>query len=127
MVNSVPGIAVGISFCEASGPCLIRHQGNDGELEKLAIEYANRIGAGHSLVIIIRNAYPLNVLTRLRDVPELVNIYCATANPVEVVVAETEGGRAILGVADGSKPKGIEGPQDQEERRLFLRKIGYKF
>jgi adenosine/AMP kinase len=126
MVNSVPSIKFGISFCEASGPCLIRHQGNDDDLEKLATEYARQIGAGHSLVILIRNAYPINILPRLRDVPELVNIYCATANPIEVIIAEAELGRAILGVVDGYKPKGIEDRNEQEDRKNFLRKIGYK-
>jgi adenosine/AMP kinase len=126
MVNSVPNIKFGISFCEASGPCLIRHQGNDDALEKLATEYAHKIGAGHGLVIIIRNAYPINILTRLREVPELVNIYCATANPIEVIIAETEQGRAILGVVDGYAPKGIEDQKDVENRKNFLRKIGYK-
>lgn len=126
MVNSVPSIKFGISFCEASGPCLIRHQGNDGELEKLATEYAHRIGSGHSLVIVMRNAYAINVLSRLRDVPELVNIYCATANPIEVIIAETAQGRAILGVVDGYTPKGTEDQNQQEERKNFLRKIGYK-
>ncbi len=126
MVNSVPGIKFGIAFCEASGPCLIRHQGNDDGLEKLATEYASKIGAGHSLVILIRNAYPINVLPRLKDVPEVVNTYCATANPVEVIVAETELGRAILGVVDGYAPKGIEDQKGQEDRKNFLRKIGYK-
>jgi uncharacterized protein len=126
MVNSVPSIKFGISFCEASGPCLIRHQGNDGDLEKLATEYAHRIGAGHSLVIVMRNAYAINVLSRLRDVPELVNIYCATANPIEVIIVETAQGRAILGVVDGYKPKGIEDQNEQEDRKNFLRKIGYK-
>lgn len=126
LVNSVPGINFGISFCEASGPCLIRHQGNDGTLEKLAIEYAQRVGAGHSLVILIRDAYPINILPRLKDVPELVNIFCATANPIEVIIAETDLGRAILGVVDGYKPKGIEDRHEQQERKNFLRKIGYK-
>jgi hypothetical protein len=126
MVNSVPSIKFGISFCEASGPCLIRHQGNDDGLEKLATEYARQIGAGHSLVILIRNAYPINILPRLRDVPELVNIYCATANPIEVIIAETELGRGILGVIDGYAPKGIEDQKSQEDRKNFLRKIGYK-
>ena len=126
MINSVPGIKFGISFCEASGPCLIRHQSNDDYLEKVATEYAHRIGAGHCLVILMRNAYPLNVLPRLRDVPELVNIYCATANPIEVIIAETPQGRAILGVVDGYKPKGIENKNEQEERKKILREMGYK-
>jgi adenosine/AMP kinase len=126
MVNCVPGIKFGISFCEASGPCLIRHQGNDDSLEKLATEYASKIGAGHSLVILIKNAYPINVLPRLKDVPEIVSIYCATANPVEVIIAQTKLGRAILGVVDGYAPKGIEDQKGQEDRKNFLRKIGYK-
>lgn len=126
MVNSVPSIEFGISFCEASGPCLIRHQGNDDDLEKLATEYAQSIAAGHSLLIVMRNAYPINVLPRLRDVPELVNIYCATANPIEVIIAETGQGRAILGVVDGYTPKGTEGQNEREDRKNFLRKIGYK-
>jgi adenosine/AMP kinase len=126
MVNSVPNIKFGISFCEASGPCLIRHQGNDGNLEKLATEYAYSIGAGHSLVIVMRNAYAINVLSGLRGVPELVNIYCATANPIEVIIVETAQGRAILGVVDGYMPKGIEDENEQENMKNFLRKIGYK-
>lgn len=126
MVNSVPSIEFGISFCEASGPCLIRHQGNDDDLEKLATEYAQSIAAGHTLLIVMRNAYPINVLPRLRDVPELVNIYCATANPIEVIIAETGQGRAILGVVDGYTPKGTEGQNEREDRKNFLRKIGYK-
>lgn len=126
MVNSVPSIKFGISFCEASGPCLIRHQGNDDDLEKLATEYAQSIAAGHTLLIVMRNAYPINVLPRLRDVPELVNIYCATANPIEVIIAETGQGRAILGVVDGYTPKGTEGQNEREDRKNFLRKIGYK-
>ena len=126
MVNSVPNIKFGISFCEASGPCLIRHQGNDEYLVKLATESAHKIGAGHSLMLIIRNAYPINILPRLREVPEIVNIYCATANPIEVIIAETEQGRAILGVVDGYAPKGIEEQKDAEDRKNFLRKIGYK-
>lgn len=126
MVNSVPNINFGISFCEASGPCLVRHQGNDNDLEKLATDYAQRIRAGHSLVILMRNAFPINVLPRLKDVPELVNIFCATANPIEVIIAETEQGRAILGVVDGYMPKGIEDQNQQEDRKNFLRRIGYK-
>lgn len=126
LVNCVPGIKFGIAFCEASGPCLVRHAGNDGELERLATGYAQSIGSGHALVVLIKDAFPINVLPRLKEVPEVVNIFCATANPVEVVVAETASGRAILGVADGSKPKGVEGDKDIEERKQFLRKIGYK-
>jgi len=123
----VPGIKFGVAFCEASGPCLIRHQGNDSELETLATDYANKIGAGHSLVILMKNAYPLYVLPRLKDVPEVVNVYCATANAIEVIIAESDLGKGILGVIDGLKPKGIEKERDVEERMKFLRNIGYKF
>ena len=123
----VPGIKFGVAFCEASGPCLIRHQGNDSELETLATDYANKIGAGHSLVILMKNAYPLNVQPRLKDVPEVVNVYCATENAIEVIIAESDLGRAIFGVIDGLKPKGIEKERDVEERMKFLRNIGYKF
>jgi len=126
MVNSVPNIRFGLAFVEASGPCLIRHTGNDEELEKIAIEKAKEIGAGHSFILFIKNAYPINVLPRLKEVPEVVRIFCATANPVEVIVAETEQGRAILGIVDGFKPKGVEGEKEIKERKEFLRKIGYK-
>ena len=124
--NSVPGIKFGLAFCEASGPCLVRHQGNDPNLEVIATNWAYKIGAGHSLVILIQNAYPINILPHLRAMPELVNIYCATANPVDVILAETDSGRSILGVVDGFKPKGIEADKDIEERKNFLRNIGYK-
>ena len=126
MVNSVPNIKFGLAFVEASGKRLIRHIGNDEELEKLAIEKAKEIGAGHGFVLFIRNAYPINVLPRLKQVPEIVRIFCATANPAEVVVAETEQGRAILGVVDGYTPLGVEEEEDIKERKEFLRKIGYK-
>jgi uncharacterized protein len=127
LVNCVPGIKFGCGFCEASGPCLVRHAGNDDTLEKMATEYAHNISAGHSLIILLRNAYPINVITRLREVPEIVTIYCATANPVEVIFVETSQGRAIIGVVDGFKPKGIENNNDVVERKKFLRNIGYKF
>jgi len=126
LVGSVPNIRFGLAFCESSGPCLVRHSGNDGELEETAAKNAFNIGSGHSFIIHIRNAYPINVLRALREVPELCSILCATANPIEVVVAETEQGRAILGIVDGSKPKGIETSKDTQERKEFLRKIGYK-
>lgn len=126
LVNCVPDIRFGIGFCEASGPCLVRHSGNDTELESLAIKYANEIGCGHILVLVMNKAYPINILPRLKDVPEIANIYCATANPLEVIIMETEQGRGILGVVDGFKPKGIEQEQDSIDRRQFLRKIGYK-
>ena len=126
LVNCVPNIKFGISFCEASGPCLVRHAGNDAELDVLATDYAYKLSAGHCIVILIRDAYPINVLTRLKEVSEIVNIYCATANPIEVIFIQTEQGRAILGVVDGFKARGIETEKDVEERKHFLRKIGYK-
>lgn len=126
LVNCVPGIKFGIAFSEASGPCLVRHAGNDGELEKLAAGHLYSVGAGHSLLILMSGAYPVNVLPRLKEVPEIANIFCATANPVEVILAQTAQGRAILGIVDGHGPKGIEGDKDAQERHDFLRKIGYK-
>jgi uncharacterized protein len=126
LVNCVPGINFGIAFCEASGPCLVRHAGNDSELEKLATDYMLNVAAGHCLLILMKDAFPINVLPRLKEVPEVVNIFCATSNPVEVIVVETSQGRAILGGVDGFKPKGVEGEKDIEERKQFLRKIGYK-
>ncbi len=126
LAESAPDIKFGIAFCESSGPCLIRHDGNDEELERYAIENAKKIGAGHCFVIYIRNAWPINVLNRIKAVSEVCTIYCATMNPVQVIVAETEMGRAILGVVDGYKPKGVEGPEEIKERKEFLRKIGYK-
>jgi len=126
MVNSVPNIKFGLAFCEASGPCLIRSEGNDEELKKLAQENMKNISAGHSFIIIIRDAFPINLLGRIKDVPEVCSIYCATANPVEVIVAETAQGKGIMGVIDGSSPKGIESDEDIKTRKEFLRKIGYK-
>lgn len=125
-MNSVPNMSFGIAFCESSGPCLVRHTGNDNELEKMAAENAYRIAAGHSFLIFIRHAFPINVLSAVKNVSEVCTIFCATANPVEVLVAETEQGRGIIGVIDGAKSKGIEGPSDKVEREEFLRKIGYK-
>ena len=127
LVNCVPGIKFGCGFCEASGPCLVRHAGNDDVLEKMATEYAYNISAGHSLVILLKNAFPINILPRLKQVPEIVTIYCATANPIEVIFVETPQGRAIIGVIDGFKPKGVETDEDVDERKTFLRRIGYKF
>ena len=126
IVNTVPNASFGIAFCESSGPCLIRSSGNDEELKRLAQELAMQVGAGHSFLILLKNAYPINVLSRIRDVPEVVNIYAATSNPLQVVVAESEQGRGILGVIDGSSPKAIETEKDVSERKQFLRKIGYK-
>jgi hypothetical protein len=126
IVNTVPQMKFGVAFNEASGPCLIRVDGNDETLQTLAAGNAAAVGAGHTFVIAMREGYPINVLSRLKDVPELCTIFCATANPVEVVVAESELGRGVLGVIDGSVPKGVETPEDAEKRRGFLRTIGYK-
>jgi uncharacterized protein len=126
IVNTNPGMKFGLAFCEASGPCLIRFDGNDDDLKQAAVENANAIGAGHSFVIVLRDGFPINILGRIKEVPEVCTIHCATANPVEVIIAVTEQGRGILGVIDGSSPKGIESPQDAEWRHSFLRKIGYK-
>ncbi|MEO8129940.1 MAG: adenosine-specific kinase [Bryobacteraceae bacterium] len=126
LVNTVPQMKFGIAFNEASGPCLTRADGNDADLQASATRNATAIGAGHSFVIVMKDGYPINVLGRIKDVPEVCNIHCATANPVEVIVAESEQGRGILGVIDGSSPKGVETPADAEWRHGFLRKIGYK-
>jgi adenosine/AMP kinase len=126
LVNSVPNIQFGLGFCESSGPCLVRQEGNDPELRQLAAEKAFEVGCGHSFLVFIKNAYPLNVLDKIKKVPEVCTVYAATANPLEVIVAETEQGRGIIGVVDGLKIKGIETDKDIVERRVFLRKIGYK-
>jgi adenosine/AMP kinase len=126
IVNTVPQMKFGLAFNEASGPCLTRVEGNDAELKAMAARNATAVGAGHTFVIALTEGYPINVLGRIKDVPEVCSIYCATANPVEVVVAETEQGRGVLGVIDGSSPKGVETEQDAQARRDFLRKIGYK-
>ena len=116
----------GIAFCEASGPCLIRIEGNDEGLKNLAAENALALGAGHSFIILLKDAFPINVLNAVKSCPEVCGIYCATANPVEVIVAETGQGRGILGVVDGAPPKGVETDTDAGKRKDFLRKIGYK-
>lgn len=126
LVNSVPKIKFGLGFCESSGSCLIRHEGNDEELRGLAAKKAFEIGCGHSFLIYIKNAYPLNVLDKIMKVPEVCTVYAATANPLEVVIAETSQGKGIIGVVDGLKSKGIETEAEVVERREFLRKIGYK-
>ena len=126
MVNSSPGVKFGIAFCEASGDCLIRWDGNDEALQQAAVRNAQALGAGHTFVILLRDAYPLNVLPKIRDCHETVSIFCATANPVEAILAESAQGRGVLGVIDGFPPKGVEGPAEQQWRRDFLRKIGYK-
>ncbi len=126
IVNTVPGAKFGIAFNEASGPCLVRVESNDDELRRLAVQNAQAIAAGHLFVILVRQAYPINLLSRIKDCLEVCSIFCATANPVEVIVAETEQGRGVLGVVDGSSPKGVEGAEDVRKRREFLRNIGYK-
>ena len=126
LVNNVPGIKFGLAFVESSGACKVRSEGNDPELKKLAEENALEIGAGHSFLVLIKNAYPINVLNAIKAIPEVCNIYCASANPVEVIIVETDMGRGILGVVDGVKPKGIESSEDIAWRKEFLRKIGYK-
>jgi len=124
--NSVPDIKFGVGFCESSGPCLIRVEGNDEELKKLASRYAFELACGHAFIIFMRNAYPINVLDKIKQVPEVCTIHAATANPLQVIVAETEQGRGILGVIDGMKSKGMETEADVIARREFLKKIGYK-
>ena len=126
LVNSVPNIKFGIGFCESSGPCLVRSEGNDKDLILLASEKAFEIACGHSFIIYMKNAYPLNVLDKVKQTPEVCTVYAASANPLEIIIAETEQGRGIIGVVDGLKTKGIENEQNFKERRDFLRKIGYK-
>ncbi len=126
LINAVPGIKFGIAFCEASGPCLIRHSGTDQDLIELAKDNAFKLSAGHSFIIFLKDAFPLNVLNSIKNINEVCSIYCATANPVEVIIAESDLGRGILGVIDGYKSKGIEDDNDIQERKSLLRKIGYK-
>lgn len=126
MVQSAPGITFGIAFCEASGPCLVRSSGNDAGLVGLAEKNALALGTGHAFIILMEGGYPLNVLNAIKQVPEVCSIFCATANPVEVLVTETGLGRAICGVVDGMASRGIETDADTNERRELLRKMGYK-
>lgn len=126
LVQAVPGIKFGLAFCEASGPCLIRHSGTDAQLEKMAIEAASAIGAGHVFVVILGNAFPVNVLNQIKSVTEVCNVFCATANRLRLIVAEDGGGRGVIGVIDGNSPKGVESAEDQAERRAMLRRFGYK-
>jgi len=126
LVNTVPQMKFGVAFNEASGPCLTRVDGNDELLKALAARNATAVGAGHIFVIVMREGYPINVLGRIKDVPEVCSIFCATANPVTVIVAASEQGRGVVGVIDGSPPKGVETAEDAGKRRDFLRKIGYK-
>lgn len=126
LVTTVPGIKFGLAFNEASGPCLVRKTGTDEKLIDLAVKNAQAIGAGHMFIMFLDGAFPINVLNRIKDVPEVCRIFCATANPVEVIVAQTDQGRGILGVIDGNSPKGVETDADIQTRKEFLRKIGYK-
>lgn len=126
LVGAVPGIQFGLAFCEASGPCLVRHSGTAPELIELATKNAMALGAGHSFLILLGNAFPINVLNAVKAVPEVCRIFCATANPVEVVLAQTDQGRGILGVVDGESPRGIETDVDIAERQAMIRRFGYK-
>jgi adenosine/AMP kinase len=126
MAGATPGVKFGIAFCEASGPCLVRVEGNDEDMKKAAEANALKVGAGHTFVIMMAEAFPINVLNSIKLCPEVCSIFCATANPVEVIVAETEQGRGILGVIDGSSPKGVETEKDKADRKNMLRKFGYK-
>jgi len=126
MAGSVPQARFGIAFCEASGACLIRVEGNDQELKKVATRNAQAVAAGHTFVLLLRDAYPISVLNAIKSCAEVCSIYCATANPVEVILVESSQGRGVLGVIDGFSPKGVEGPADLQWRKDLLRKIGYK-
>jgi adenosine/AMP kinase len=126
LVNAHSDIKFGIAFCEASQECLVRYEGNDEQLVNLAKEYASKIGAGHFFIIFLKNAFPINVLDRIKMCPEVVRILCATANPVEILFVETEQGKGVIGVIDGFKSKGIENTDERKTRYDFLRKIGYK-
>lgn len=126
LISSVPGMKFGVAFCEASGPCLIRFDGNDEELKTVAVKIATEVGAGHSFVIVMTEGFPINVLNAIKACPEVCRVYCATANPVEAIVVETGQGRGILGVIDGESPRGVENEDDIRARRDFLRTIGYK-
>ena len=126
VATTVPQAKFGLAFNESSGACLTRSEGNDQALRDIAVSNAQALGCGHTFVLVLQNAYPINVLNAIRNVPEVCSIFCATANPVEVVVAQSEQGRGVLGVIDGSSPKGIEGPEDTAWRHDLLRKIGYK-
>jgi uncharacterized protein len=126
VTGSVPAARFGLAFCEASGDCLIRIDGNDNELKALAADHADRIGAGHSFLLVLKDCYPINVLNAIKNLQEVCTIYCATANRVEVIIAESSQGRGIMGVIDGEKPRGVEGPKDVAGRVAMLRKFGYK-
>ncbi len=126
LAQSSPSLKFGLAFCEASGPCLVRRSGNDDALVRLAVANAEAIGAGHSFIVFLVGGFPVSVLNAVKMVPEVCRIFCATANPAEIVVAETARGRAILGVVDGASPRGVETEQDVAERKELLRRFGYK-
>ena len=126
VVTTVPGAAFGLAFCEASGPCLVRTEGNDEALVAAAVDNAMRVGAGHTFFLLLRGAYPINLLPAIKQCQEVCHVFCATANPVQVLVAEHAQGRGVVGVVDGSGPQGVEDAAAKEARRAFLRKIGYK-
>jgi uncharacterized protein len=126
IVSTVPGAKFGVAFSEASGPCLVRVEGNDEEMKKCASALSLNIGAGHSFVIVLKDAYPVNILNAVKSCTEVCSVWCATANPLEIILAETAQGRGIIGVVDGFSPKGIETDTDRQSRKELLRKIGYK-
>ena len=126
LAESSPGLRFGLAFCEASGPCLVRTEGNDGELVAAAAAQATAVGAGHVFFLLLRGAFPINVLPAIKQCQEVCSLFCATANPVQILVAETEQGRGVVGVVDGSPPRGVEGDAEKATRHEFLRKIGYK-
>ena len=127
IASTVPGAKYGLAFCEASGPCLIRTEGNERALVDDAVRCAQAVAAGHTFFLVLQNAFPINVLERIKACQEVCRIFCATANPLQVIVGGTDQGRGILGVIDGSSPLGVEGEKDRAERRSMLRKFGYKF
>ena len=127
MVSSVPGVKFGLAFSEASGPCLIRTEGNDEELVADAVRAAQAVAAGHAFYLVMKNAFPINVLAQIKACQEVARIFCATANPLQVLVAATPQGNGIVGVVDGSPPKGVESEKDKADRRAMLRRFGYKF
>lgn len=126
MVSSVPGVKFGLAFCEASGPCLIRTEGNDPALVADAVRAAKAVGAGHTFYIVMENAFPINVLPQIKSCQEVCRVFCATANPLQILAADTEQGAGIIGIIDGSPPKGEETAKDKEDRRALLRRFGYK-
>ena len=126
VTTSVPGCRFGLAFCEASGPCLIRTEGNDPELIAAAVSNAERVAAGHAFFLLLRGAYPINLLNAVKQCPEVCHVFCATANPVVALVAQTDQGRGVVGVVDGASPRGVENDTTKQERKDFLRRIGYK-